>query len=60
MVVLPSGGVELRPVEAIKPGPGGISRHVEEADPAHEDMALVDPPVVEAKLPEVAVVEPRR
>ena len=53
-------GVELRALEVVEPGPVGVAGHVEEADRAHEHVALLDAAVVEPQLPDVAVVVPRR
>ena len=60
VLVLPASGMELRPLEVLEAGPVGIPRHVEEAHGAHQDVALVDRPVLESQSPDVAVVVPGR
>jgi hypothetical protein len=50
--------MELGTLEVVEPGPFRSTRHVEEADRAHEHVAVVDRPVVERNLPDVPVIVP--
>jgi hypothetical protein len=52
--------MEHGPLEVVEPGPVRIARHVEEADRAHQHVALVRAAVVEIDHPDVTVVVPRR
>ncbi len=59
VLVLPAGGMELRTLEVVEPGPVGVAGHVQEPDSTQEHVALVDAPVVELDRPDVTVVVPR-